>query len=242
MSLTVARKTTRFALSAVIASITAIAAMPGSANAFGPAGFGRGAGENVVRILEQERALAPFASVVFCMKQPDQCRDTGGQAVVALSTERRAELIAVNSSVNRSIRPVNDRRGTDDWEVDVKKGDCEDYALTKRKKLIEMGWSSRSLRIAVALTGRGEGHAVLIAKTSEGDLVLDNRTSAIKDWRRTDLQLVMLQSKDNPQQWYNVGSGRDQLVASAKDEAPATAEVKPMGETLRQASDIGFYP
>jgi len=124
----------------------------------------------------------------------------------------------------------------------VKQGDCEDFALTKRKKLIEMGWSSRSLRIAVALTGRGEGHAVLIAKTSEGDLVLDNRTSAIKDWRRTDLQLVMLQSKDNPQQWYNVGSGRDQLVASAKDEAPATAEVKPMGEAPRQASDIGFYP
>jgi predicted transglutaminase-like cysteine proteinase len=181
-----------------------------------------------MRIVEGDRKLAPFASVVFCMQQPDQCKDTGGGEIVELDAAHRAQLIGVNRSVNRSIRPVNDPTGSDVWSVDVTEGDCEDYALTKRGHLIALGWSSRALRIAVARTSSGEGHAVLIAKTSDGDLVLDNRTGRIKDWRSTDLHWVMFQSARSPQQWVSLGrAGPAPTVVSQAAQAPATAEINP---------------
>jgi len=40
-----------------------------------------------------------------------------------------------------------------------------------------------------------------VVKTSKGDLVLDNRTSAIRPWKNTDLRWVKIQSPDNPRLW-----------------------------------------
>jgi predicted transglutaminase-like cysteine proteinase len=207
--------------------VLSIVAMPAVSLAAGPAGQARGIGGAVTRIIEGDRALAPFASVVFCVQQPDQCKDTGGADIVMLDAAHKAELVSVNASVNRSIRPVNDPAGTDVWSVDVTEGDCEDYALTKRKHLLALGWSSRALRIAVARTSSGEGHAVLIAKTSEGDLVLDNRTGRIKDWRSTDLHWVMFQSERGPQQWVSLNTGRPTPMLVSDTEAPATAKITP---------------
>lgn len=241
MSLPVVSKKIRSNFCVLVSAVIAFSSAPEVARAFGPSGVPKEFGSDVVRMLEQEGTLAPFASVVFCMKAPEQCRKVGGQSIMDLDAERGAQLSRVNSTVNRSIRPVNDRSGTDDWEVDVKSGDCEDFALTKRKQLIELGWSSSSLRIAVALTSSGEGHAVLIAKTSAGDLVLDNRTSAIMDWRKTDLRFLKVQSRDNPKQWQNVGQ-KAKLVASApKKVRTVTATLRRMDPVLRQASDIGNY-
>ena len=92
----------------------------------------------------------------------------------------------------------------DVWQVGVAAGDCEEFALTKRRNLIALGWPSRALRIAVARTGSGEGHAVLVVKSSRGDLVLDNRTDEIKPWTQTDLRWVKIQSGDNPRLWYTM--------------------------------------
>ncbi|MET0747347.1 MAG: transglutaminase-like cysteine peptidase [Rhizobium sp.] len=205
--------------------LLSVLATPAASFAAGPAGQARGAGAVVVHILEGNRALAPFASVVFCLQQPDQCKDTGGADTVMMDGAHRAELARVNASVNRSIRPVNDPSGTDVWSVDVTQGDCEDFALTKRKQLLALGWSSRALRIAVARTSSGEGHAVLIAKTSEGDLVLDNRTGRIKDWRSTDLHWVMFQSERSPQLWVGLNTGRPTPMLASDKEAPATAKI-----------------
>jgi predicted transglutaminase-like cysteine proteinase len=80
------------------------------------------------------------------------------------------------------IRPAGEAGDRDRWEADVAAGDCEDYALTKRRKLIALGWSARALRIAVARTASVEGHAVLVVATSQGDLVLDNCTMAVRGW------------------------------------------------------------
>ncbi|WP_257623434.1 transglutaminase-like cysteine peptidase [Rhizobium sp. B21/90] len=211
--------------------------MPAVSHAAGPAGQAKGIGAAVTHILEGDRALAPFASVVFCLQQPDQCKDTGGANVVMLDDVHRRQLTDVNSSVNRAIRPVNDPAGTDVWSVDVAQGDCEDFALTKRKHLLALGWSSRALRIAVARTSAGEGHAVLIAKTSEGDLVLDNRTSRIKDWRSTDLRWIMFQSENGPQQWVGLKTGRPTpMMVSKTVEAPATAKIILKGLTHHRKS------
>ncbi|WFS25191.1 transglutaminase-like cysteine peptidase [Rhizobium rhododendri] len=205
-----------------------IITMPAVSHAAGPAGQAKGSDTAITRIVEGERTLAPFASVVFCVQQPDQCKDTGGADVVMLDEAHRRELTDVNSAVNRSIRPVNDPPGTDIWSVDVAQGDCEDFALTKRKHLLALGWSSRALRIAVARTPSGEGHAVLIANTSEGDLVLDNRTGRIKDWLSTDLHWVMFQSEQGPQRWVGLKTGRPAtMMVSKTPEAPATAKITP---------------
>lgn len=152
-------------------------------------------------------ALAPMAHVLLCLKRPAECQATGpANAVVALTSEVRAELIQVNRTVNRQILPRHDKVGPtgDVWSVAPVKGDCEDYALTKRHMLIARGWPSSALRIAVARTAGGEGHAVLVVRTSEGDLVLDNRTTVLRSWNKTGLRWIKIQSAGNPKQWMSL--------------------------------------
>ncbi|MGX9989180.1 transglutaminase-like cysteine peptidase [Rhizobium sp. Z1P35] len=180
-----------------------------SAFAAGPAGFARGMTGNsaVSYISERGRIIPPFAQVLFCAQNPTECRDNNGLAVVALSDTQMLQLKDVNSAVNRTMIGRNDPRNElngDVWKVNVRSGDCEDFALTKRSRLIAMGWSSRALRIATAYTPSGEGHAVLVVRTDKGDLVLDNRKSSIKNWRDTDLRWDKIQSGTDPYVWYQL--------------------------------------
>ncbi|OJF96375.1 hypothetical protein AX760_25280 [Pararhizobium antarcticum] len=193
--------------------VTAIATLPllfGAtvADAAGPAGFSRGIAKTpaVSFIRERSPTLAPFAHVKFCKSNPADCNAGRGEAIVNLTGAKRGQLQSVNAQVNRSMRARSDQNGAagDIWQAGTQSGDCEDFALTKRRQLISMGWSPRSLRVAVATTSSGEGHAVLLVKTSKGDLVLDNRTSTIKNWRRTDLRWVKIQSGDNPRRWFSL--------------------------------------
>lgn len=176
-----------------------------AARADGPAGAARGLKTAPVfsYISEKRRTAAPFAHVMFCARNPDECTVRGDVSEVPLSPLAEKQLGDINASVNRSIRPTDERQG-DVWQVNVKAGDCEDFALTKRDHLIAMGWSSKALRIAVTKTPAGKGHAVLVVKTDHGDLVLDNRTNAIKGWKDTDLRWLMIQSGDNPRVWYEL--------------------------------------
>jgi predicted transglutaminase-like cysteine proteinase len=100
-----------------------------------------------------------------------------------LTEERMAQLQQVNSHVNSTIREVSDleQYGREDvWALPTSgKGDCEDFALLKRKMLIERGWPASSLSITVGATSQGEAHAVLTVSTSQGQYVLDNLTSSI---------------------------------------------------------------
>ncbi len=176
-----------------------------AARADGPAGAARGLKTAPVfsYISEKRRTAAPFAHVMFCARNPDECTVRGDVSEVPLSPLAEKQLGDINASVNRSIRPTDERQG-DVWQVNVKAGDCEDFALTKRDHLIAMGWSSKALRIAVTKTPAGKGHAVLVVKTDRGDLVLDNRTNAIKGWKDTDLRWLMIQSGDDPKIWYEL--------------------------------------
>ena len=178
-----------------------------TAQAAGPAGIARGlkAAPAFSYISEKRRTTAPFAHVMFCAQNPSECEARGGASEISLNEFANKQLRSVNASVNRSIRPVNDSQDQGDvWQVNVKAGDCEDFALTKRDHLIAMGWSSKALRIAVTKTPAGKGHAVLVVKTDRGDLVLDNRTNAIKGWKDTDLRWLMIQSGDDPKIWYEL--------------------------------------
>jgi len=178
-----------------------------AAHADGPGGVARGLKTAPVfsYISEKRRIAAPFAHVMFCARNPDECTARGDASEVSLSPLADKQLRAVNALVNRSIRPVDERPDQGDvWQVNVKAGDCEDFALTKRDHLIAMGWSTKALRIAVTKTPAGKGHAVLVVKTDRGDLVLDNRMNEIKSWTDTDLRWLMIQSGDDPRIWYEL--------------------------------------
>ena len=142
-------------------------------------------------------AAPPVGFLVFCLKNPSQCRG-GGSAQVTLSDEMMATLNSVNRAVNRSIRPRNER--ADRWEINVRVGDCEDYALTKRARLMALGLPASALRIATARTRSGVGHAVLVVRTNEGDFVLDNLSSRIQVWNQTGLRWIAM-SGANPRSW-----------------------------------------
>src|SRR5690606_35324140 len=119
------------------------------------------------------QAIPPFGFIQFCEAWPDECkaghwRDRRFQA----TPERLSELDEVNRYVNRRIRPTTDQElfgVTERWVIPTDQGDCEDYALLKRKILIERGWPPSSLLMTVVRDELGEGHAVLTARTAQGD-------------------------------------------------------------------------
>lgn len=177
------------------------------AYAAGPAGMARDLLAPGAKLIEKQAVNPPFAHILFCARNPSECQDNHGASVVLLTPERLKELSTLNRKINRAIRGRNDSDASmngDLWQVNVKSGDCEDFALTKRSRLISIGWSSRALRIATAVTRSGEGHAVLIVRTDRGDLVLDNRFNTIKNFDKTDLRLEMIQSEADPLVWYNL--------------------------------------
>ena len=118
---------------------------------------------------------------------------------------RLTELDDVNTSINRAIEPVTDLElyGVSDyWTLPQNgKGDCEDYALLKRHVLIEAGWPASSLLMTVVLDEKNDGHAVLTARTAQGDFILDNKTDEIKLWHDTPYRFVMRQSYLDPKAW-----------------------------------------
>jgi predicted transglutaminase-like cysteine proteinase len=123
----------------------------------------------------------------------------------ALTSERMSQLQQINSHVNGTIREVSDleQYGREDvWALPTSgKGDCEDFAMLKRKMLIERGWPSSALLLTVAADASAEGHAVLTAVTDKGDYILDNRTPRIVPASAAPYTFFKRQSQANPAQW-----------------------------------------
>lgn len=77
----------------------------------------------------------------------------------------------VNEQVNQTLQYKSDLEqfGVHElWWIPSKFGDCEDYALLKRKLLADRNIKSS---IVLAMTASGEMHVVLLV----GDKILDNR-------------------------------------------------------------------
>lgn len=157
-------------------------------------------------IKTKARTAAPFAHIVFCKAAPDECTPQGGETAIQLDDAKRRELLSVNRHVNRQIIARNDSSalGGDEWSLAPAAGDCEDFAITKRHALIKKGWPSSALRLAIAHTSWGEGHLVLVVRTSQGDLVLDNLTNRVRAWNKSGLRWEMIQSADNPRNWNRI--------------------------------------
>jgi len=121
------------------------------------------------------------------------------------------ELQQINLSVNTSVEEMSDREqfGKEDvWSLPTTgRGDCEDYALLKRKLLIQRGWPSSALLLTAALTPQGEWHLVLIAVTDKGDYVLDSLTDTLRTTSQTGYTYLSRQSPANPRAWISVTTG-----------------------------------
>lgn len=103
---------------------------------------------------------------------------------VGLDATRWRQLAQVNETVNRLPYRVDlERYGRPEFwtEIDAAGGDCEDFALGKRRRLRELGWPEESLRLATC-TYHGDGHAVLTVDTDAGVWVLDNRYTDPQPW------------------------------------------------------------
>ena len=146
-------------------------------------------------------AVAPAGYVSMCQADPNLCAGdrAPGAGPFAASADDLDRLAAVNVEVNRAIAPSADH--ADHWSADAVTGDCEEYALAKRQRLIAMGWAPSQLLIAVAEDPDQGAHAVLIARTDRGDLVLDNLTDQILPWAETRLTFISRQSERLPAMW-----------------------------------------
>jgi predicted transglutaminase-like cysteine proteinase len=168
-------------------------------------------------IQEGRPMMAPMGYIVYCMRNRAACQPSTGLDRLKAGPELRLALARVNDSVNAAILPRRDTGkgyAADHWDFAPAAGDCKDFALTKRQRLIDAGWSARSLRLAIARTPSGEGHTVLVVRTDRGDLVLDNRHAAIRDWRDTDLAFIGIQSARNPKLWNSTSPRSFGLLAS----------------------------
>jgi predicted transglutaminase-like cysteine proteinase len=150
-------------------------------------------------------AQPPYGFVRFCDAEPQECLATGSyDARFKATPERLSDLDEINREVNHAIDPATDAEiyGVNEWWAmpDVR-GDCEDFALLKRRKLIERGWPSGALLMTVVRDEKNEGHAILTARTSQGDFVLDNKSEYVRLWSQTPYHFVMRQSSMDPKVW-----------------------------------------
>lgn len=160
----------------------------------------------------------PYGFVRFCEGNPKACAPRHIEDVRFQPTpERLSELDEVNRWVNHAIAPATDQEiyGVSElWTYPKDRGDCEDYALLKQRILIERGWPKSSLLLTVVRDEKGEGHAVLTARTAQGDFVLDNKVDEVRLWNTSDYYFIMRQSYLDPRVWVSLDAN-DRSVPDA---------------------------
>ncbi|MGR9197192.1 transglutaminase-like cysteine peptidase [Rhizobium leguminosarum] len=165
-------------------------------------------------------ASPPIGHYEFCKANPTECVEVGGDAGPAILNEDRwKEILKVNYTVNSTIQPMTDEQiyGVEErWAYPRTVGDCEDYALLKRKMLIDDGFSPSDTLITVVLQPNGEGHAVLTVRTDHGDFILDNMRNKVLLWSDTEYTYLKRQSADDPARWSKLQDGRAVAVGSVK--------------------------
>jgi len=155
--------------------------------------------------LGQETSV-PYGWVDFCQRYRGECQDneTAPQDVELTPAVYR-KIERINAWVNKNIDPVADAdhwSSVDQWDYPSDgKGDCEDFALLKRRMLIEEGFPRQALLLTVVKEKNGDGHSVLTIKTNRGEFVLDNLSDEMRPWMRVPYRFVKRQSQQNQNAW-----------------------------------------
>lgn len=170
-------------------------------------------------------ASTPAGFLSFCMRFPDQCKSPdNAPSTLAMTPEVWATLEQVNEKYNWDIRPEEDEEHygrAEYWNIPTDGyGDCEDYALSKRKALLDAGFPEPALRIALVLTHRGERHAVLTVTTDQGDYVLDNLSRNVLGWNQTDYIWIERQDPAKVWGWVALGQATDPAYIASIAQGP----------------------
>ncbi len=136
----------------------------------------------------------------------------GAAGPVTLTPDRLRLLETVNRDINALIRPMSDEAAFGEsnyWTLPLEDehravGNCKHYALEKREALVDAGWPPQALSLALVRTAQGELHAVLVVATDQADLVLDNLSPHVVDWRRLDYHWLVRQAPGEPLRWVAV--------------------------------------
>jgi predicted transglutaminase-like cysteine proteinase len=166
------------------------------------------------------RATQPIGHYEFCRQLPAECRVRGAKPAPQAATGKFWSLLSsVNGAVNAQVRPRTDMEmwGKEEvWSLPGEFGDCEDYVIEKRRRLMSMGIPAGNLLITVLRQENGDGHAVLTVRTSAGDYVLDNLDSRIRLWSSTEYTYLKRQSERDSGAWLSISDGRADAVASVR--------------------------
>lgn len=161
----------------------------------------------------------PIGHSEFCQLHPAECTANGRVVdAMQLTEDRWAQLVGINNAVNAAVTPVSDQdyyQVAERWAYPDGYGDCEDFALAKRRELIEAGWDPSTLLMTVVREQNGNGHAVLMVRTDRGDLVLDNQDSLVRVWNDTPYQFIKRQSQQNAGQWVDIADDRGIVITAA---------------------------
>ncbi len=160
-----------------------------------------------------EVTRAPIGWTEFCVEYDPECKTKpSAPRDVVLSGQAWKDLQRINLSVNTHVKPMTDMEHwgvVERWNYpDDGYGDCEDYALQKRKMLMQAGWPREALLMTVVRDQHGDGHAVLTVKTDKGEYVLDNQTDEIVLWSETGYRFVKRQSQADQNVWVSLGEPR----------------------------------
>jgi len=156
---------------------------------------------------------APIGWTEFCVEYDPECKTKpSAPRDVVLSGQAWKDLQRINLWVNNHVKPMTDMEHwgvVERWNYpDDGYGDCEDYALQKRKMLVQAGWPREALLMTVVRDQHGDGHAVLTVKTDKGEYILDNQTDEIVLWSETGYRFVKRQSQADPNVWVSLGEPR----------------------------------
>ncbi len=165
----------------------------------------------------QHQASTPIGHAEFCHFHHSECGPNKRIVeAVQLTQSKWQQLLNINNTINTDVRPATDEQlyhVAEFWTYPNGYGDCEDYALAKRRALIDDGWPASTLLMTVVRQKNGEGHAVLMVRTDRGDLILDNQNALIEVWTDTPYQYLKRQSQTDSSKWVDIFDSPTRLAA-----------------------------
>ena len=160
----------------------------------------------------------------------DDLKAPSKQPTSALKSVPRIEVSAdmlpavkkINLQINNKITWQSDldRYGLEErWTMPLafdlgRYGDCEDFALEKRRLLLQMGIPAGALALATTTSKATGSHALLVIRTTQGDYVLDNTTPWVLPWAETDYKWITIQEGGNLLQWRAVAARKTDKTRS----------------------------
>jgi predicted transglutaminase-like cysteine proteinase len=152
----------------------------------------------------------PYGHMVYCQQYAKNCAARPVSQPASMTRANWNAVQRINASVNAAITPRSDMEmhgQPDVWSYATSHGDCEDYALHKRRQLIAQGFHPSTVLLTMVRLRNGEAHIVVTLRTADGDFVLDNMRQEILAWNQTGYRFLKAQSPSHAGVWRTVSGG-----------------------------------